>query len=149
MAEPTIQQVSHELRAACMRVSRRVRVEASSLPPHQVAVLAKVNEQPRTAAELAELELVSAPSMSRTIGELEAAGLISRETSPDDRRQRIVTITGAGIDIIDEIRSTRDYWMVERVEACTDEERAILVQATALLNRMVSHPAAPEPSGDK
>lgn len=136
-AEPTVQQVAHELRAACMRITRKVRYEASHLPPHQVAVLSHLNQRPRTAAELADAESVSAPSMSRTVGELEAAGLISREVSATDRRQRICTVTDQGHAMIEAIRSSRDTWMVERLIACTDEERDTLVEATRLLNRML------------
>lgn len=134
---PSIQKVSHELRAACMRIARKVRYEASSMPPHQVAVLSHLMDHPRTAAEIAEAESVSAPSMSRTIGELEEAGFIAREVSPDDRRQRICSLTDKGQQMIEVIRSARDTWMVERVAACTDEERELLVEATRLLNRMV------------
>lgn len=136
-ANPTVQQVSYELRAACMRITRKVRYEATHMPPHQVAVLSHLNQRPRTAAELAEAESVSAPSMSRTVGELETAGLIAREVSATDRRQRICSLTEQGHAMVDRIRTSRDTWMVERVIDCTDEERAILLQATHLLNRML------------
>lgn len=135
--EPSVQQVSHELRSACMRITRKVRYEASQLPPHLVAVLSHLNQRPRTAAELADAETVSAPSMSRTVSELESAGLIAREVSTTDRRQRICTLTEQGNAMVERIRSTRDTWMVERVIACTDHERATLIEATELLNRML------------
>ena len=134
----SIQKVSHELRAACMRITRRVRHEASSLPPHQVAVLSHLLEGPLNAAQIAERESVSAPSMSRTIGELEGTGLISRAVSDTDRRQRLCSLTPAGLAMIDRIRTSRDSWMVARVEAFTDDEREVLIRATALLNRMLT-----------
>lgn len=136
--EPTVQQVAHELRSACMRIARKVRYEATHLPPHLVAVLSHVNHAPRTAAELAEAESVSAPSMSRTIGELESLGLITREVSATDRRQRICSLTDEGRAMVDRIRTSRDTWMTSRVIACTDEEREVLVHATGLLNRMLT-----------
>ncbi|MGA4669439.1 MarR family winged helix-turn-helix transcriptional regulator [Propionibacteriaceae bacterium Y1923] len=136
--EPTVAQVAHELRAACMRITRKVRYEATHMPPHLVAVLSHVNHRPCTAAELAEAESVSAPSMSRTIGELETLGLIRREVSPDDRRKSICSLTPEGHAMVERIRTSRDTWMTSRVIACTDEEREVLVRATELLNRMLT-----------
>ena len=136
--DPTLETLDYDLRAACMRVARKVRHEASPVPPHFVTVLAKLSLQPRTAAELAQLELVSAPSMSRTITELEDAGLISREVDPDDRRCQICTLTDAGADVLNEIRETRDSWMADRLASLAPEDRTLLVRAATLLNQMVA-----------
>lgn len=134
---PSIENLGHDLRAACMRISRKVRHEASEVPPHFVTVMAKLAAQPRTASELAQAELVSAPSMSRTIGDLEEAGMLTREISTTDRRKQILTLTDKGFDVLEEIRTTRDSWMTERLREFSDEERALLVEATVLMNRLV------------
>lgn len=120
-----------------MRIARRVRHEASQVPPHYATVMAKLTDQPRTAAELAAMELVSAPSMSRTLGELEEEGIIHRETSSEDRRKQICTLTDKGLALIEEIRANRDNWMTSRLADFTDEERELLVRATTLMNRLV------------
>lgn len=58
-----------DLRLACQLVSRKVRFEGShEVAPHQFSVLVKLVDGPRGPAELADLEQVSKPSMSRTIG---------------------------------------------------------------------------------
>ena len=75
-------QIANDLRLACMRISRRVRYEgAGSLAPHQFSVLARIDEQPRTPGELADLERVSAPSMTRTVASLVAGGWVDRRTA--------------------------------------------------------------------
>lgn len=49
--------LASQLRLACMRISRRIRFEsASAVAPHQFSVLVRLDEQPRTPRELANIE---------------------------------------------------------------------------------------------
>ncbi|MGJ6980052.1 MarR family winged helix-turn-helix transcriptional regulator [Aestuariimicrobium soli] len=131
--------IAHDLRAACMRITRRVRLQATSIPPHWFTVLAALDNGVKTATELAEREQVSAPSMSRTVKELEDRGMVSRAVDEDDRRARILTITEVGLKALHDGRRSRDHWMVERVRSCTPEEQKILAEATTILNRLLEN----------
>jgi DNA-binding MarR family transcriptional regulator len=62
---------------------------------------------PLRLAELARLEQVSAPSMTRTVSELESRGLIVRGVDPDDGRAIQVAVTPAGLDAILRARAAR------------------------------------------
>jgi len=129
--------LTSDLRMACMRISRRVRFESSApVPPHQFSVLARLEEQPRTQRELADIEKVSAPSMNRTVAALVEAGLVARADDPTDGRQVILSLRPEGRRTIRDIRRRRDQWFAARLERLTDAERAVLAEATALLERV-------------
>jgi DNA-binding MarR family transcriptional regulator len=131
--------LTSDLRMACMRISRRVRFEStSSVAPHQFSVLARLEEQPRTPKELAAFEKVSAPSMTRTVAALVDAGLVARADDPTDGRQVILSLTAEGRRTLRDIRRRRDQWFAARLEKLTDEERAVLAQATVLLERVAA-----------
>lgn len=128
-----------ELRLACMRISRRVRFESDdALAPHQFSVLARLEDSPRTPGELAEIERVSAPSMTRTVAGLVERGLVARTDDPADRRQVIVSITREGASLLKEVRRRRDAWMSVRVSHLDREEQEILQRAAAILTRVAA-----------
>ena len=131
--------LTSDLRMACMRISRRVRFESNtSLAPHQFSVLARLEEQPHTPNQLAAIEKVSAPSMSRTVAGLVEVGLVARADDPTDGRQVILSLTAEGRRTLRDIRRRRDQWFAARLEKLTDDERAVLAQATALLERVAA-----------
>ncbi len=131
--------LTSDLRMACMRISRRVRFESTSpVAPHQFSVLARLEEAPRTPKELAAFEKVSAPSMTRTVAGLVEVGLVARADDPTDGRQEILSLTAEGRRTIRDLRRRRDQWFAARLEKLTDDERAVLAQATALLERVAA-----------
>ena len=122
-----------------MRISRRVRFESTHLvAPHQFSVLCRLEDTPRTPGELAEIEKVSAPSMTRTVAGLVARGLVERTSDPDDKRQVILSLTGDATAVLRDIRRQRDAWMSVRLGHLTPEEQDILRQASAILTRVAS-----------
>lgn len=131
--------LTSDLRMACMRIARRVRLESDALvAPHQFSVLVRLEERPSTPKDLATVERVSAPSMTRTINALVDLGLVARADDPTDGRQVILSLTPAGLETIKETRCRRHQWFASRLETLTDDERALLVQATALLERVAA-----------
>ena len=131
--------LTSDLRMACMRISRRVRFESTApVAPHQFSVLARLEDAPSTPKELAASEKVSAPSMTRTVAGLVDVGLVSRADDPADGRQVILSLTAEGRRTIRDIRRRRDQWFAARLEKLTDDERAVLAQATALLERVAA-----------
>lgn len=127
-----------ELRVAIMRTSRRVRAEGASreISPGQYSVLVGVVDGPRTSGQLAEREQIQAPSMTRIVNGLVAAGFVTREANPQDGRQVMVQITSAGTEVLQQARSRRTQWLAQRVAALTAEERATLHQAALILTEM-------------
>ena len=131
--------VANDLRLACMRISRRVRHESTDhVAPHQFSALMRISEKPCTPGELAEIERVSAPSMTRTVALLVEQGWVTRTPDPADGRQVILSLTDAGGALLAETKRRRDAWMTMRVAALTDDEVRLLRDATAILGRIAS-----------
>lgn len=135
MIQP-LPELAHDVRLAAMALARRVRENTSTLGPHLFTVLAYLEDKPRTAAELACSERVSAPSMSRTVGELCERGLAAREADPADARQKIITLTKTGRKALAQGRMERDTWMVERMADCSSDEIDVLQRAVDILRRL-------------
>ena len=128
-----------DLRLACMRISRRVRYESShDVAPHQFSVLCRLEEAPRTPGELAEIERVAKPSMTRTVGALVERGLVLRQDDPLDRRSVILSLCDDGRRSLAAIRRKRDAWMASRVARLTPEEQDVLARATAILAKVAA-----------
>lgn len=130
--------LANEVRLACQLVSHKVRFEScSKLAPHQLSVMWKLQRGPKTPGELAEAERVTAPSISKTLDCLEQQGYIERTPDPDDGRRRIVRITDEGRAELRRTASSRDSFMGTRLRTLTADERNILKQAVAILQRVV------------
>lgn len=131
--------LSEDLRLACMRISRRIRFESTGeVAPHQFSVLARLEDGPLTPRALADIEKVSAPSMTRTVGCLADDGLVERHDDPQDGRRILVELTAEGRSTLQRTRRRRDRWMSERVEELTGEEQATLVAASEILGRIAA-----------
>lgn len=130
--------LANDLRIACQHVSRRVRFESTSeVAPHQISVLIGLRDRARTPGELAEIEKVSAPSLTRTVNCLVERGLIARDNHPSDGRAKVLTLTDEGRAVLERTARARDDWMVRHLEGLTVQERVLLRQATDLLTRVV------------
>ncbi|WP_188194329.1 MarR family winged helix-turn-helix transcriptional regulator [Nonomuraea sp. SYSU D8015] len=127
------------LRVSLARLTRRLRRQAAahSLTPTQFATLAAVERHSGiTPGELAELEKVQPPSMTRVIAGLEERGLVARTPHPTDRRQVTVTVTEAAEKLLKEERRRKEAWLTQRLKELSPEERSILRQAAPILEKL-------------
>ncbi|MBN6056170.1 MarR family transcriptional regulator [Nonomuraea sp. RK-328] len=127
------------LRVSLARLTRRLRRQAAAhtLTPTQFATLAAVERHSGiTPGELAELEKVQPPSMTRVIAALEERGLVSRTPHPTDRRQVTVTVTELAQKLLKEERRRKEAWLTQRLKELTPEERSILRQAAPILEKL-------------
>jgi DNA-binding MarR family transcriptional regulator len=130
--------LANDLRIACQRVSRRVRFESTDeLAPHLVSALSHLKKGARTPSELAELERVAPPSMTRTVNCLVEKGLVTSDHNPSDGRSKLLVPTEAGRATMDRIAHARDDWMLNQLEGLTKAEQDLLKEAAVLLNRVV------------
>ena len=134
----TLPALANDLRIACQRVSRRVRFESTDeLAPHLVSALAHLKNGPCTPGDLADLERVAPPSMTRTVNCLVEKGLVARDDNPSDGRSKLLVLTDAGLGTMDRIAHARDDWMLHQLEGLTKAEQDLLKEAAVLLNRVV------------
>ena len=126
-----------ELRVVLGQLTRRLRAE-NTIPLSQGMVLARLErEGPRTTSSLAAAERVRPQSMSQTVAELGAAGLVERTPDPTDGRRILIDITERGRATLEEDRARREGWLASAIEAdLTPEEQRILQEAVAILHRL-------------
>lgn len=92
-----------------------------------------------SAAALARCEGLQPQSLSRLLARMERDGLIERQTDVADRRRGVIAVTQRGLGALDKAMSQRRCWlsavMTDRLD---EEERSILLQASALMLRIAS-----------
>ena len=122
-----------------MRISRRVRFESTQVvAPHQFSVMARLEGTALTPRELAGIERVSPPSMSRTIASLVERGFVTRQGDPMDGRSVFISLTPQGLLLLKETRRKRDAWMASRLKGISADEREVLAKASVILNRVAN-----------
>jgi DNA-binding MarR family transcriptional regulator len=131
--------LASSLRLSVMRLARRLRLEKSTddLSMNQLAVLGTLNRCGElSVGELAGIEKVKPPSMTRTVSSLAEAGLVTRSPHPTDGRQVMVTLTPAARQVLDEDRRRRDAWLAKRLAELSPEQRALLRDVAPLLEEV-------------
>ena len=111
------EEVASRLRSAVNRLQRRLRQEAlGGLSPGQASALGSVRRlgQP-TLGELAAVEQVQPPSMTRIVAALSDAGMVRREADPTDRRSARVRITPAGERTLERMRTAKNAFLQRRL----------------------------------
>jgi len=129
------------LRMAIVRTARRLRqeaaAEASGLTPTSTSALAAIDVHgPLTPSELAEIERVKRPTMTRTLGCLEREGLIERTPDPADGRSSLIAINAAGRERLRRLRGRKNAYLARRMRGLSDEEIETLERAAEILDRM-------------
>jgi DNA-binding MarR family transcriptional regulator len=124
------------------RLSRRLRQEANEgATPSQLAALATTGRYgPITLGELAGIERVRPPTMTRIVAGLEEAALVRREIDPTDRRVARVTITPAGAQLLARSRTLKDAYLASLLDHLGPEDLAVIERAVPILERLVDEP---------
>jgi DNA-binding MarR family transcriptional regulator len=102
--------VADALHSACIRVLRRVRAadDATGLSAPKLSALSVlVFGGPMSLSQLARAELVTAPTMSKLVGDLEAEGLAAKRVDREDRRGVRIEVTAKGKALFDAGRRAR------------------------------------------
>jgi DNA-binding MarR family transcriptional regulator len=127
------------LRLAVGRLARRLRQQAGGeVTPSQYSALSSVGRLgPVTLGELAAVERVRPPTMTRIVASLEEAGLVERQAHPDDRRVAQVRLSGAGRRFLQRSGTRKDAFLAERLARLDPDEVAQLAQAVAVIERLL------------
>lgn len=94
-----------------------------------------------TPSALADRERVRPPSMTRVIAALADLGLVARTAHPVDGRQVLVSVSDAGVDLVDTERRASQEWLRRRLAQLNNEERATLLRAADLMSSIVDESA--------
>lgn len=136
---PTIAELSRGLSFAIGRANRRMLAAGKGLGQGHLNALATIYRVgPIRPGELAQREFVSAPTMTRTLRELEMLGLVSREPDARDGRSILVSVTEAGEHEVLRARSARAELLADLLEKLDRDEVAALRDALGALERLAT-----------
>ena len=135
---PTDTQLASRLRLAVMRLARVLRQKAQdSITPSQLSALVSIERAgPVTLGELASLESVQPPTMTRIVAGLEEQGLVQRDVDPADRRVSRVRMTQLARKLLERNRSRKTAYLASRLRGLSQEDLDVLARAAGLLERM-------------
>lgn len=136
------EEVAARLRVAVTRLNRRLRQESlADVSPAQASALGTINRLGRpTLGEVAVVEQVQPPTMTRLVGSLEAAGLVARHSDQGDGRVVRVGVTAEGRRSLEHMRTRKNAFLARGLAALDDDDRAAAARLTALLERLVDAP---------
>jgi DNA-binding MarR family transcriptional regulator len=126
-------------------LSTELTAELASLgvTPRSNCVLTAALQGERTQIQLAETCQLDKTTMVVTVDELEKAGLVERQTSPTDRRARIIVVTEQGRKVHKDARDVLARVYDDVLSTLPDDERAALLSGlTRLVENRLSTPVA-------
>lgn len=129
-------QLAPQLRDAITRLNRRVRQArpVGDLTVTQLSALTSLKlAGALTPRELADVERVQPPTMTKIVAKLEERGLVQRTPHPTDGRQVILAATEGGRAVLDQFERARNEWLASRLAALSEEDRDTLRRAADIL----------------
>ncbi|HEY0169278.1 MAG TPA: MarR family transcriptional regulator [Jatrophihabitans sp.] len=138
---PDHAELASALRLSLLRAARRLRSQRVDMAAtlSQLSALDTVGKcGPLSAGEIAMVERVQPPSMTKILAALEQSGWIERSSHPEDRRQSIIAITPAGLELLAEETRARDEWLAKRLVEFSAEDLRKLGEAVEVLDRIGS-----------
>jgi DNA-binding MarR family transcriptional regulator len=137
-ASPPVEHAANAIHSAAIHLLRSLRRQdtRSGLGPAGLSVLSVlVFGGPRTMAQLAEIEQVKRPTMTRIVSTLEQSGLVVRKRGAD-RRSVVVHATPGGRSRMMRARSDRLVVLEERMQRLSETEIAVVIRAARLLEQI-------------
>ena len=141
-AEPelaTNEELASRLRIAVNRLQRRLRQQSlGGLSPAQASALGSVRRHGNpTLGELAALEQVQPPTMTRIVASLAEAGMVTRVADANDRRSARVRITPAGERALERMRTLKDAFLLRRLGELAPDEQRRATELVALFEHLL------------
>ena len=159
MSAPTHEEVAGRLAAVVARVGRRIRPTHGELSAGHFSTLATIARfGPQRPSDLARVERVSAPTMTRIVGVLEARDLVTRRQTPEDARSVTIEITLEGTRLLGQARTERTAALGELLDVLDDDELDRLAAALGALEAVaraasgvtgLAGTGRPRPSGSR
>lgn len=128
------------LALAIGRLNRQARVAApTGLTASQLSTLATVvRGAPMRLSDLAQLEGVALPVMTRLVASLEELGLVAKQPSETDRRSVLIAATDDGSEKLNEVVAARAGAIEARLALLKEAERAALLAALPALELLAA-----------
>jgi DNA-binding MarR family transcriptional regulator len=136
---PVDEDLAGRFRRAINRLNRRLRQESlAGLSPAQASALGSVHRLGSpTLGELAAIEQVQPPTMTRIVASLQEAGVVTRVTDATDRRSARVQCTPAGVRALESIRTLKNAFLIRRLTQLSPREQSRASELVALLEHLL------------
>lgn len=133
-------ELAGRLRLSITRLARQLRQTAESdLSPTQASVLATVSKAgPLTLGDLAELERVASPTITKVITLLHDKGLVEKITDPTDRRFVRASLTPEGQALLERTRARKTAWLARQLQDLSPDDLERLAAATEVLEHLTA-----------
>ena len=132
--------LADQLHSTAIHLLRLVRLQdvKTGIGPARLSALSVlVFGAPKSLKELAEIEQVQPPTMSRIVEGLEKEGLIRRAIVARDRRQIRLQPTQKGRRVLHEARQQRVIALAARLRGLAESELEMLENAARLLSKVI------------
>ena len=134
-----LEAVADAMHSAAIHLLRGVRKEdvRSGLGPARLSALSVlVFAGPMRLSDLARIEQVKAPTMTKIVAGLEIRGLVRRRADAEDGRAVRLEPTARGTKLLQEGRRRRVARLAEGLSALDAEEVELLGRAAAIIERV-------------
>src|SRR5688500_1291339 len=131
--------VADALHSAAVHLLRGVRKEdvRAGIGPARLSVLSVlVFAGPKRLSDLARIEQVTPPTMSKIVAGLERRGLVKRRANRDDGRVSTIEPTQRGTRLLQAGRRRRVARLAKNLETLAAEEILCLGRAAAIIERV-------------
>jgi DNA-binding MarR family transcriptional regulator len=133
-----------DLSLAVVRLARQLRFRRpeSRVSLSQLSALSTLHKEgAMTPGALAVRERVRPPSMTRVVASLAELGLVARTAHPVDGRQVLVSVSDAGVNLVESEKRASQEWLRRRLAELNHDERATLLRAADLMSSIVDESA--------
>ena len=131
--------IADALHSATIHLLRGVRKEdlRTGLGPARLSALSVlVFAGPMRLSELARIEQVKPPTMTKVVAGLEAEGLVKRRVDATDARAAKLVATARGTKLLQQGRLYRVTRLSAALQALSPEELAVLRRAAGIIERV-------------
>jgi DNA-binding MarR family transcriptional regulator len=135
--------IANALHSAALRMLRRARAADIGMDldgPRASALSVLVFAGPTPIGQLARVEQVSAPAITKTVAALEASGLAERVRSGRDRRIVLVQATALGRAVLERGRAARVRVIAELIGGCGERDLVTLGRAAQVVGDLLAAP---------
>jgi DNA-binding MarR family transcriptional regulator len=139
IASTDLSQLGVDVVVASARLTRLANRDVSALPHAAMRLLGRLDELgPTRISELARADRCSQPTMSTLVQRQEDNGLVRREPDPSDSRASLITITDAGLVVLQRARLEAGTAIASRLRHLPPADLATLEAAVTVMHSILT-----------
>lgn len=109
------------------------------LTPKQLHLLMEIGSQTYRHGDLAGILGVEPSTLTRTLDPLAKAGLVDRQSNPDNRREVLIKLTEKGLDAVKLAHEKHHQLFADLLDQVPEDKRKQVDESLAILLKIVKH----------